>query len=103
MTKLEKSSSDLMEIPHPHSRFNRRVQIHHRDMWSFIKFVQEEENSFNDIRILFNGGLGARSNQSRRIAIQRGIDNLDRRYYDCLLTPMESLDGLAFLVAKRKN
>jgi hypothetical protein len=72
-------------------------------MWSFIKFLQGEENRFNHMRIQFNAGLGARSKQSRTIAIQRRIDNLDRRYYDCLLTPMEYLDGLSFVVAKRKQ
>ena len=29
-----------------HSRFNRRVQVHHPNIWSFIKVLQGEENRF---------------------------------------------------------
>jgi hypothetical protein len=48
-------------------------------MWSFIKFLQGEENRFTHICIQFNAGLGARSKQPTTIAIQRRIDNLDMR------------------------
>ena len=79
------------------------MQVHHPNIWSFIKFLQGEENRFIHMLIQFNAGLGTRSKQSRAIAIQRRIDNLDMRYYDCLLTLMEYLDGLSFVVAKQKN
>ena len=50
------------------------------------------------MRIQFNVGLGART-----IVIQRRINNLDIRYYDRLITTVEYLDGLSFIVAKRKK
>ena len=30
-----------------HSRFNRRVQVSHPNIWSFIKVLQGEENRFH--------------------------------------------------------
>ncbi|CAF2988800.1 unnamed protein product [Rotaria sp. Silwood2] len=86
-----------------HSRFNRRVQIHHPNIWSFIKLLQGEESRFYHMLIQFNAGLGARTKQAKTIAIQRRIDNLDKRYYDGLIDVMEYLNGLSFTVAKRKK
>lgn len=86
-----------------HSRFNRRVQVNHPNIWSFIRFLQGEENRFYHMRIQFNAGLGARPKQAKTIAIQRRIDHLNERYYECLMSPMEYLDGLSFAVAKRKT
>jgi hypothetical protein len=51
----------------------------------------------------FNAGLGARPKQAKTIAIQRRIDNLGIRYYDGIINVMEYLDGLSFVVAKRKK
>ncbi len=53
--------------------------------------------------IQFCAGLGARAKQPRTIVIQSRVDNLDMRYYDSLITPLEYLDGLSFVVAKRKK
>ncbi|CAF3215169.1 unnamed protein product [Rotaria socialis] len=86
-----------------HSRFNRRVQIAHPNMWSFIKFLQGKENRFHHLRIQFYAGLGARPKQAKTIAIQRRIDNLGQRYYDGVISAMEYLDGLSYTVAKRKK
>ncbi|CAF4369903.1 unnamed protein product [Rotaria sp. Silwood2] len=86
-----------------HSRFNRRVQVNHPNIWSFIKFLQGEENRFHHMRIQFSAGLGPRPKQAKTIAIQRRIDNLGERYYDCAINAMEYLDGLSFIVAKRKK
>ncbi|CAF4880865.1 unnamed protein product [Rotaria socialis] len=86
-----------------HSRFNRRVQITHPNMWSFIKFLQGKENRFHHLRIQFYAGLGARPKQAKTIAIQRRIGNLGQRYYDGVISAMEYLDGLSYTVAKRKK
>ena len=86
-----------------HSRFNRRVQIHHPNIWSFIKFLQGEESRFHHLSLQFNAGLGARTKQAKTISIQRRIDNLDKRYYGGSITVMEYLDGLSFSVAKRRK
>ncbi|CAF3800796.1 unnamed protein product [Rotaria sp. Silwood1] len=86
-----------------HSRFNRRVQIHHPNIWSFIKLLQGEESRFYHTLIQFNAGLGARTKQAKTIAIQRRIDNLDKRYYDSRVDVMEYLNKLSFTVAKRKK
>jgi hypothetical protein len=51
----------------------------------------------------FSAGLGARPKQAKTIAIQRRIDNLDKRYYDELIGVMEYLNGLSLTVAKRKK
>ena len=51
----------------------------------------------------FTAGLGARPKQAKTIAIQRRIDNFDVRYYDGVINVMEYLDGLSFVVAKRKK
>ncbi|CAF2106150.1 unnamed protein product [Rotaria magnacalcarata] len=51
-------------------------------MWSFIKFLQGEENRFRHLRIQFYAGLGAKPKQAKTIAIQCCIDNLGQRYYD---------------------
>jgi hypothetical protein len=51
----------------------------------------------------FNADLGARSKQAKTIAIQRRIDNLDKRNYDGLIDVMEYFDGLSLTVAKRKK
>ena len=55
------------------------------------------------MRIQFYAGLGARTKQPKTIAIQRRIDNLGERYYEGLITAMEYLDNLSFVVAKRKK
>ncbi|CAF3845879.1 unnamed protein product [Rotaria sp. Silwood1] len=86
-----------------HSRFNRRVQLHHPNMWSFIKFLKGEESRFHHMYTQFNAGLGARTKQAKTIAIQRRIDNLGQRYYGGLINAMEYLDGLSLTVAKRKK
>ena len=86
-----------------HSRFNRRVQINHPNIWSFIKFLQGEENRFHHLSIQFHAGLGTRPKPKKTIAIQRRIDNLSERYYDGSISAMEYLDGLSFIVAKRKK
>ncbi|CAF4891392.1 unnamed protein product, partial [Rotaria sp. Silwood1] len=86
-----------------HSRFNRRVQINHPNIWSIIKFLQGEENRFHHLSIQFHAGLGTRPKQIKTIAIQRRIDNLSERYYDGVINAMEYLDGLSFIVAKRKK
>ncbi len=77
--------------------------MHHPNIWSFIKVLQGEENRFEHMRIQFYAGLGARTKQPRTIAIQRRVDNLNMRYKDGLITPMEYLDGLSFVAAKRKK
>ncbi|CAF4356626.1 unnamed protein product, partial [Rotaria magnacalcarata] len=71
-----------------HSRFNRRVLVHHPNIWSFIKFLQGEESRFYHMNIQFSAGLGARAKQAKTIAIQRRIDCLDKRYYDGLINVM---------------
>ncbi len=86
-----------------HSRFNRRVQINHPNIWSFIKVLQGEESRFHHMYTQFNADLGARAKQAKTIAIQRRIDNLGERYYDGLINVMEYLDGLSYTVAKRKK
>ncbi|CAF0891709.1 unnamed protein product [Adineta steineri] len=70
-----------------YSRFNQRVQVHHPNIWSFIKVLQGEENRFEHMRIQFYAGLGPRAKQSKTIAIQRRINNLNMRYDDGLITP----------------
>jgi hypothetical protein len=65
----------LMFILAFHSRFNRRAQIHHPNIWSFIKFLQGEETRFHHMYTQFTAGLGARTKQAKTIAIQRRIDN----------------------------
>ena len=86
-----------------HSRFNRRVQINHPNIWSFIKFLQGEENRFHHLSIQFHAGLGTRPKPKKTIAIHHRIDNLSERYYDGSISAMEYLDGLSFIVAKRKK
>lgn len=51
----------------------------------------------------FNGGLGVRTKQKKTVAIQRRIENLDQQYYDGPINLMEYLDGLSFVVAKRRK
>ncbi|CAF5218849.1 unnamed protein product, partial [Rotaria magnacalcarata] len=65
-------------------------------MWSFIKFLQGEENRFHHLRIQFYAGLGARPEHAKTIAIQRRIDNLGQRYYDGVISVMDYLDGLSY-------
>jgi hypothetical protein len=65
-----------------------------------IRFLQGEENRFHHIFIQFNSGLGTRPQQAKTIVIQRCIHNLGDRYYECLITVMEYLEGLSFVVAK---
>jgi hypothetical protein len=67
----------------------------------FIKFLQEEENSFHHMRIQF-AILGARAKQVKTIAIQRRIYPLGERYYDGLMSVMEYFDGLSFPVNRKK-
>ncbi|CAF1343242.1 unnamed protein product, partial [Rotaria magnacalcarata] len=86
-----------------HSRFNRRVQINHPNIWSFIKLLQGEENRFHHMYVQFIAGLGTRSKQAKTVAIQRRINKLGERYYDGTINAMEYLDGLSFIVAKRKK
>jgi hypothetical protein len=86
-----------------HSRFNRRVQIHHPNIWSFIELLQKEEVRFHHMNIQFNAGLAARTKQVKTIAIQNRIDTLDQRYYDGLLDVMKYLDGLSQVVTKKKK
>ncbi|CAF2042089.1 unnamed protein product [Rotaria magnacalcarata] len=86
-----------------HSRFNRRVQINHPNIWSFIKLLQGEENRFHHMYVQFIAGLGTRSKQAKTVAIQRRIDKLGERYYDGTINTMEYLDGLSFIVTKRKK
>ncbi|CAF1534697.1 unnamed protein product, partial [Rotaria magnacalcarata] len=69
-------------------RSNRRVEITHPNMWSFIKFLQEE-NRFHHLRIQFYAGLGAKPKQAKTIAIQCCIDNLGQRYHDGVISAME--------------
>lgn len=61
-----------------HSRFNRRVQFHHPDIWSFIKFLQAEENRFYRMFVQFNAELGARTKQPKTLSMQKRSDNLDK-------------------------
>ncbi|CAF1323957.1 unnamed protein product [Rotaria sp. Silwood1] len=86
-----------------HSRFNRRVQIHHPNIWSFIKFLQAEESRFYHMHIQFCSGLGTRTQKAKTIAIQHRIENLTERYNDGLINVMEYLDGLSLVVAKKKK
>ena len=79
------------------------MQVHHPNIWSFIKVLQGEENRFEHMRIQFYAGLGARTKQPKTIAIQRRIDNLGERYHDGVINAMEYLDGLSFTVAKPKK
>ena len=41
--------------------------------------------------------------QAKTIAIQRHIDNLDKRYYDELVDVIEYLNGLSLTVVKRNK
>ncbi|CAF0838537.1 unnamed protein product [Rotaria sordida] len=85
------------------SRFNRRVQVNHTNLWSFIKFQQDEEVHFHHMSVQFTTGSEARPKQAKTIVIQRRIANLDERYYDGVINAMEYLDGLSFTVAKQKK
>ncbi|CAF1192349.1 unnamed protein product [Rotaria magnacalcarata] len=86
-----------------HSRFYRRVQIDHPNIWSFIKLFQGEENRFHHMYVQFMAGLGTRSKQAKTVAIQLRIDKLGERYYNVATNAMEYLDSLSFVVAKRKK
>jgi len=74
-----------------HRRFNRRVQLNHPNIWSFLKFLQGEESRFHHLYIQFTAGLGARAKQAKTIAIQRRINNLRERYNDDLINMKEYL------------
>ncbi|CAF2038586.1 unnamed protein product, partial [Rotaria magnacalcarata] len=81
----------------------RRVQINLPNIWSFIKLLQGEENRFHHMYVQFIVGLGTRSKQAKMVAIQRRINKLGERYYNGTINAMEYLDGLSFIVAKRKK
>ncbi|CAF1524729.1 unnamed protein product [Rotaria sp. Silwood1] len=78
------------------------AKIHTDTNSKLIKTIGEE-NRFHHMRIQFSAGLGPRPKQAKPIAIQRRIDNLGERYYDCAINAMEYLDGLSLIVAKRKK
>ena len=63
-----------------------------------MRFLQGDENRFDPMCIQFNAELGARPKQANTIAIQRRIDDLKGRYYECLMPPMEHLHALSFAV-----
>ncbi|CAF3345271.1 unnamed protein product [Rotaria socialis] len=86
-----------------HSGFNRRVQISHPNIWSFVKLLQGEENHFHHTYVQFMADLGTQSKQAKTVAIQRRMDKLGERYYDGAIHAMEYLDGLSFAVPKRKK
>jgi hypothetical protein len=52
-----------------HSRFNRRVQVNHPNIWTSFKFLQEKESRFYFMYIQFNTGLVVRAKQAKTIAI----------------------------------
>ncbi|CAF4000286.1 unnamed protein product [Rotaria sordida] len=95
--------STLLYFSAFHSRFNRRVQIHHPNIWSFIKFLQAEESRFHHMYIQFSSGLSTRTQKVKTIAIQHRIENLTERYNDGLIHVMEYLDGLSLVIAKKKK
>jgi hypothetical protein len=68
-----------------------------------VQQILAEEGCFHHILIQFSGGLGARAQQAKTIAIQRRIENFTKRYHDGLMNVMEYLDGLLLIVAKQKN
>ena len=55
------------------------------------------------MRIKLYVELGARTKQTRTLAIERRIDNLNMRYKDGLISLMEYLDRLSLFVPKRKK
>ena len=46
-----------------HTRFNRRVQVTHPNIWPFMKVLQEEENRLHQMYVQFSAGLGIRPNK----------------------------------------
>lgn len=83
-----------------HNRVNLRLSKHHPNVWTFIKFIQVEENRFNHLLIQMNGGLAARPKTETTNAVQNRLDTLYARYSNSEINPKELLDGLSFVVAK---
>src|SRR5262249_2612702 len=63
----------------------------HPNIWSFIKLIRGEKTHFHHIYTQFSLGLSVRAEQAKTIAIQHRVGYLGDRYYDDLITAIETL------------
>lgn len=67
-----------------------------------INFMKAEEKRVKNIVLQWAAGASKQKNK-RTTALQSRINTLYNRYNDYVITASELLDGLSFLVAKRKT
>ena len=81
---------------------NRRIERAHANIWSFIRCIVSEESRFQHVHIQIEIGTQLRSRSNSTDANQKRINTLYQRYNDKQINAEDLLNGLSFLVAKKK-
>ncbi|CAM4834891.1 unnamed protein product [Rotaria magnacalcarata] len=83
-----------------HNRMNSRVYKNHPNIWTFIKFMQNEERRVHCITIQWAAGATRKKNV-RTAVIQHCINTLVNQYNNNLISSSDLLTGLSFVVTKK--
>lgn len=79
-----------------------RIYRNHPNIWSFIKFLQDEEKRVQCITIQWLAGAAKKKNL-RATNLQNRINVLNNRYANNLINASELLVGFSYVVAKKSK
>ncbi|CAF1133551.1 unnamed protein product [Rotaria sp. Silwood1] len=84
-----------------HSRFNRRIQRAHANIWSFITCLVGEERQFQHTHIRITTGAQRRPKSNAADGIQKRINVLNKQYNQQKIDAEQLLESLSMLVGKK--
>jgi hypothetical protein len=82
-----------------HSRFNKRVNQHHPNIWHFISVIKKEEVVFQQQLVHLQSGK-QKKQKKKTTAMQNRLENLSSRFENAEIDLKEYLQSLSLLVAK---
>ena len=101
MHSLARPSSSMYSLRLP-QQTNRRLERAHANIWSFIRCIVSEETRFQHVFVQLQTGSQRRPKATSSDLIQKRVNTLNERYTNQEIDAEELLDGLSFLIAKKK-
>ena len=81
---------------------NSRIYRNHPNIWSFIKFLQDEEKRVQWVTVQWLAGATKKKNL-RTTNLQNRINTLNNRYANNLIDASDLLLGFSYVVATKSR
>ena len=101
--KIERSRLSMLSLRKGyHNRMNNRIYRNHPNIWSFLKFLQNEEKRVQWVTVQWLAGATKKKNL-RTTNLQNRINTLNNRYANNLINASDLLLGFSYMVATKSK